>query len=286
MIRNRYLPQPLHRFACGAVGTVVALTVGAVGRRRLPPDSWLYTAATVLVWLSIPVGIALACVAHRFSIVEGWAGDAGYEGLDTEQKGKAEHSPGRWLQLPVWAFLSGALLFLFGLWCLMCANMPAPPLALPLPQRLLTGLGFMFCNPFSLVPIALILTASRFLMSKLCRSSSAAVTLAGFAAVLVGVFWVPNPIVLWPFSMMSSARGEPTLTELIGQLFMFHIVPAPRLSYSSDGSLLPLFRWQITECAARFCILIIAWTGCLAAIWTMDRRGRTANRPTNATQAG
>ena len=36
----------------------------------------------------IPVGIILACIAHRFSIVEGCGGDVGYEGLDTKNKDK------------------------------------------------------------------------------------------------------------------------------------------------------------------------------------------------------
>ena len=40
----------------------------------------------MLLWLSVPIGIILACVAHRFSIVEGCAGDAGYDGLETSDE--------------------------------------------------------------------------------------------------------------------------------------------------------------------------------------------------------
>ena len=43
---------------------------------------------SVLLVLSIPVGVILACVAHRFSIVEGLAGDVGYEDLDAKQDDK------------------------------------------------------------------------------------------------------------------------------------------------------------------------------------------------------
>ena len=84
-MRNRYLPQWLHRLACGAVGAAVAAAIASAGLRYFQAGSWLHTASGVLLWLSIPVGILLACVAHRFSIVEGSAGDAGYDNLDTKR---------------------------------------------------------------------------------------------------------------------------------------------------------------------------------------------------------
>ena len=84
-IRNRYLSQWLHRLACGAVGAAVVAAIASAGLRYCQAGSWLHTASGVLLWLSIPIGIILACVAHRFSIVEGTAGDAGYENLDPER---------------------------------------------------------------------------------------------------------------------------------------------------------------------------------------------------------
>jgi len=39
MIRNRYLPQPLDRIACGVVGAAVVATIACEGLRYLEPDS-------------------------------------------------------------------------------------------------------------------------------------------------------------------------------------------------------------------------------------------------------
>ena len=99
----------------------------------------------------------------------------------------------RWLWFAGCALVSGTVLFLFGSWCLESTNSPPPPLALPLPQRFLTGLGFMLLNPLSLIPLTLILVASRFLACKLSKPSAAAVMLLGLTLVLVGAFWVPEP---------------------------------------------------------------------------------------------
>jgi hypothetical protein len=177
--------------------------------------------------------------------------------------------------------LSATVLFLIGNWCLESTNLPPPPLAIQLPQRLLTGLGFMFWNPVTLIPLTLILITSRFLMSKLSKLSSAAVTVVGLIVVLVGAFWVPNPIMLWPISIL----GEHTLPELIGELFTFHIVPSPGGSHNATASFQSLFRWQIEECGARFCILVIGWTACLVTIWIIDGRLRTSERSLHPTAA-
>lgn len=88
MIRNRYLPQLVHRVACGVMGTSVTATIACVGLRYLEWDSWWHTAAKALLWSSVPVGIFLAYIANRFSIVEGCAGDAGYDDLETNQESK------------------------------------------------------------------------------------------------------------------------------------------------------------------------------------------------------
>jgi len=164
-------------------------------------------------------------------------------------------------------------LFLVGWWCIDSANIPPPMLALPLPQRFLSGLGFMSWDPFSRIVLSVILAASGFLVSRLNKTFSAAITVVGLTAVMVGACWVPNPIVLWPVSVL----GEHTLPELIGELFTFHIVPSPEFSYGSSAGFDSLFRWQLLESGARFCILIIGWAACLAAIWKIGRRLRTAN---------
>ena len=108
-----------------------------------------------------------------------------------------------------------------------------PELALRLPPRLLAGLGFILVNPFSLIPITLILTVSRFLLPRLRRVSFMAVAVVGIAFVLVGAFWVRNPIALWRISIMGNER---TFPNLIGELFTFHIIPAPKISYDSTAA--------------------------------------------------
>jgi len=80
-VRNHYLPLWLHRIASGGFATVI---LGLLGLNWLsqPDGSWRHIVSICLLALSLPVGIVLACVAHRFSIVEGLAGGAGYEDLD------------------------------------------------------------------------------------------------------------------------------------------------------------------------------------------------------------
>jgi hypothetical protein len=80
-VRNRYLPQWLHRLVCGGFAAVVLALLG-LNWLGQPSGSWRHVAALCLLIASVPVGIFLACVAHRFSIVEGLAGDAGYEDLN------------------------------------------------------------------------------------------------------------------------------------------------------------------------------------------------------------
>ena len=87
MIRNRYLPRWLHRVACGMFGAVVLALLG-LNWLGQPSGSWRHIVSLCFLVLSIPVGVILACVAHRFSIVEGLAGDVGYEDLDAKQDDK------------------------------------------------------------------------------------------------------------------------------------------------------------------------------------------------------
>ena len=87
MIRNRHLPRWLHRVACGLFGAAVLVFLGSYWWSQ-PSGSWRHVISLCLLALSIPVGVVLACAAHRFSIVEGLAGDVGYDDLDTEQDEK------------------------------------------------------------------------------------------------------------------------------------------------------------------------------------------------------
>ena len=87
MIRNRYLPRWLHRVTCGMFGAVVLALLG-LNWLGQPSGSWRHILSLCFLVLSIPVGVILACVAHRFSIVEGLAGDVGYEDLDAKQDDK------------------------------------------------------------------------------------------------------------------------------------------------------------------------------------------------------
>ena len=88
MINNRRLPQWLHRLACGTISAALTATIASVGLHYFDVGSWLRTASLVLLWLSTPVGAVFACVAGRFSIVEGCAGDVGYEDLDSKREDK------------------------------------------------------------------------------------------------------------------------------------------------------------------------------------------------------
>jgi hypothetical protein len=181
---------------------------------------------------------------------------------------QSRHFVFSWLWLAARALLFWTSLYLIGNWCLDSTDIPPPPLALPLPPRLLAGLGLMLYNPVSLIPLTMVLAASGILALKLPRLSAAVAVVVGLAGLLVGAFWVPNPLVLWPISVL----GEHTLPELIGEFFTFHIVPSPEGSYSLPAGMQSLFRWQLMECGARLCILILAWTACLVAIWRIDRR--------------
>ena len=73
MIRNRYLPQWLHRITCGGF-TAVVLALAGLNRLGEPSGSWRQMLSLCFIGLRIPVGIIFACMAHRFSIVEGLAG--------------------------------------------------------------------------------------------------------------------------------------------------------------------------------------------------------------------
>ena len=86
MVHNRYLPLWLHRLCNGVLGAAVLLGVAGIWFGE-PADSWRWILSRCLMWLSIPVGIILAAVARRFSVVEGVAGGDGYDELhESEDK--------------------------------------------------------------------------------------------------------------------------------------------------------------------------------------------------------
>ena len=80
MIHNSYLPRWLHRVCNGVLGSAVLLGIGSIWFGQ-PAGSWQHLLSRCLIWSSIPVGIILALVARRCSIVEGVAGGDGYDEL-------------------------------------------------------------------------------------------------------------------------------------------------------------------------------------------------------------
>jgi hypothetical protein len=80
MIHNRYLPLWLHRVCNGVFGAVLLIGIGSIWFGE-PAETWRHIVSRCLIWASIPVGIILALVARRFSIVQGVAGGDGYDEL-------------------------------------------------------------------------------------------------------------------------------------------------------------------------------------------------------------
>jgi hypothetical protein len=86
MIYNRYLPLWLHRVCNGVLGAVLLIGLGSIWFGETA-GSWRHFVSHGLIWTSIPVGIILALVARRFSIVQGVAGGDGYDELhETDDK--------------------------------------------------------------------------------------------------------------------------------------------------------------------------------------------------------
>jgi hypothetical protein len=81
-IRNRYLPSWLHRLANGLFAWFVAITLGVCGItwfRDLPVLPWL---AAGLLFGSPLLAILAAVFTPRFSLLEGLAGEDGYDDLN------------------------------------------------------------------------------------------------------------------------------------------------------------------------------------------------------------
>lgn len=90
MIHNRYLPSWLHRIGNGLFGAVLLFGFGSIWISE-PAGTWRHLISLCLIGASLPAGIILAFVAHRFSIVRGVAGEDGYDELhevDAKPPGK------------------------------------------------------------------------------------------------------------------------------------------------------------------------------------------------------
>jgi hypothetical protein len=90
-LHNRYLPLWLHKLCNGLLGTVGSATLAAVGLSFFQPDHLLHKLSVVLLCLSVPIGIVLAMITSRFSIVEHCAGGAGYDELVEDDDEKHIH---------------------------------------------------------------------------------------------------------------------------------------------------------------------------------------------------
>ncbi len=92
-IHNRYLSEGAHRLANGALGAVFTLGVGAVLWQKGPGPHWRELGHW-LTLLSAPAGVALAFIPpSRFTLVEGIAGEAGYDELDSPESNATEARP-------------------------------------------------------------------------------------------------------------------------------------------------------------------------------------------------
>lgn len=89
MLHNRYLPDWLHRAANGIFGSGLSSLVAIAAMRILGAPLWI-------LWLVLPV--ALLCTVldpRRFSLVEGCAGDIGYDELLGDEATRLDDSEGR-----------------------------------------------------------------------------------------------------------------------------------------------------------------------------------------------
>ncbi len=81
MIHNRCLPGWLHRLCNGLIGAVASATLASLGLSRFSPGHLAHWLTLILLYLSLPIGVLLAIVANRFSLIEGCAGGEGYDEL-------------------------------------------------------------------------------------------------------------------------------------------------------------------------------------------------------------
>ncbi len=80
-VYNRYLPQWVHRIANGVMASLALALSGAFGTGQLACDTFFGKVCLTLLYAS-PAGLLVSCVdPTKFSLVEGIAGDDGYDEL-------------------------------------------------------------------------------------------------------------------------------------------------------------------------------------------------------------
>jgi hypothetical protein len=82
---KRYLPLWLHRAFNGLFAAALLAGFGMYWLGE-PAGSWRHVVSVCLLWLSVPVGLIFAAITRRFSIVEGVAGEVGYEENESDDK--------------------------------------------------------------------------------------------------------------------------------------------------------------------------------------------------------
>jgi hypothetical protein len=85
MSDKRYLPLWLHRIFNGLFPAALLAGFSTYWLGE-PVDSWRHNVSMCMIWSSLPVGIVFAVITHRFSIVEGVAGEVGYEEDESDDK--------------------------------------------------------------------------------------------------------------------------------------------------------------------------------------------------------
>jgi hypothetical protein len=85
MCDKRYFPLWLHRIFNGLFPAALLAGFGTYWLGE-PADSWRHIVSMCMIWSSVPVGIIFAAITHLFSIVEGLAGELGYEEDQTDDQ--------------------------------------------------------------------------------------------------------------------------------------------------------------------------------------------------------
>ena len=85
MSDKRYLPLWLHRVYNGLFPAALLAGFGTYWLGE-PAGSWRHDVSLCLLWSSVPVGLIFAAITRRFSIVEGVAGEVGYEEDESDDK--------------------------------------------------------------------------------------------------------------------------------------------------------------------------------------------------------
>jgi hypothetical protein len=73
-----HLPLWLHRIFNGLFPAALLAGFGTYWLSE-PAGSWRHIVSLCMLWVSVPVGIVFAVITRRFSLVEGVAGEIGYE---------------------------------------------------------------------------------------------------------------------------------------------------------------------------------------------------------------